>query len=87
MTVELPALRQRPEHIRPLAQHFLRLLMKEMGREVPELDCGVLELLAAYPFPGNVRELKNAIEHALLESGGHEIAPAHIRFLGPTASL
>lgn len=86
LTVELPALRQRPEDIRPLAQHFLRLLMKEMGRELPELDGDVLELLEAYSFPGNVRELKNAMERALLESGGHEIGREHIRFLGPAAS-
>ena len=75
-TVTAPPLRQRQEDIPLLAQHFLQLFAAEMGREVPDLSAEVLEMLTAYAFPGNVRELKNIVERALIEGGGAEIHKA-----------
>jgi DNA-binding NtrC family response regulator len=80
-TVTAPPLRERREDIPPLAHHFLRLLSAEMGREAPALSPEAIDRLARYDFPGNVRELKNIIERALIESGGAEIRPHHLRFL------
>ena len=80
-TVTAPSLRERREDIPLLAEHFVRLFCVEMGREVSELSSEVLEKLTGYDFPGNVRELKNVIERALIESGGEGIRPHHLHFL------
>ena len=81
-TVTAPALRNRKEDIPLLAKHFLRLFSTEMGREAPVLSAKAVEQLAGYDFPGNVRELKNIIERAMIESRGGEIEPDHLHFLG-----
>jgi DNA-binding NtrC family response regulator len=49
-----------------------------MGLKSPGLGRTALEALSHYPFPGNVRELKNVIERALIESGGGTIGPEHL---------
>jgi DNA-binding NtrC family response regulator len=79
-TVIAPPLRQRQEDIPLLAQHFLDLFAREMGREAPSFHPQALDRLMAYDFPGNVRELKNIIERALIESRG-EIRTHHLHFL------
>jgi DNA-binding NtrC family response regulator len=72
--VELPALRQRPEDILPLAQHFIRKYNEENGRQITEnLSPEVLSLLENYHFPGNVRELENIIERAVVIATSDEI--------------
>jgi DNA-binding NtrC family response regulator len=83
-TVKAPPLRQRQEDIPLLAQHFVQLFAAEMGRESPALSSEVVQMLSVYGFPGNVRELKNTIERALIESGGEEIHPYHLHFLSET---
>ncbi len=77
-TVVAPPLRQRQDDIPLLADHFVRLFAGEMGRGVPEVDDTALAALTAYAFPGNVRELKNIIERAVLESRGGRIMPHHL---------
>lgn len=76
--VNTPALRERPEDVPVLATHFLRLFASEMGLRVPPLSSETQEALQRYAFPGNVRELKNVIERALIESGGRAIHPEHL---------
>ena len=80
-TVEAPPLRQRRDDIPLLARHFLQLFAGEMGRDAPELNPQVIERLQQYDFPGNVRELKNVVERALIESDGEAIQPYHLYFL------
>ena len=80
-TVEVPPLRERKADIPLLARHFLRMFAAEMGAEPPEFAAEALESLAAYGFPGNVRELKNMMERALIESGGGSIEMRHLRTL------
>lgn len=82
-TVELPPLRQRHDDIPLLARHFLSLFAAEMGLEPPELTQAAMEQLLAYDFPGNVRELKNVIEQALITSRGGAIQPQHLRLRPP----
>ncbi|MDP9173177.1 MAG: sigma-54 dependent transcriptional regulator [Planctomycetota bacterium] len=77
-TVDLPPLRQRAEDIPLLASHFLELFTTEMGIAAPKVHPRVMEILSKHPFPGNVRELKNVIERALIESGGSLVQPEHI---------
>jgi len=85
-TVETPPLRERPEDITLLASHFLQFFANDMGIPTPSLTNEAASVLEAYHFPGNVRELKNVIERALIESGGDPIRPAHLRLLQMPAS-
>ena len=72
--IELPSLRQRPEDILPLAQHFIRKYNEENQREISEnLSPEVLSLLENYYYPGNVRELENIIERAVVIAASDEI--------------
>jgi DNA-binding NtrC family response regulator len=82
-TVVTPPLRERPEDIPILARHFLNLLAVEMKVRAVEIDQAALDILIAYSFPGNVRELKNIIERALIESGGKRVEPRHLQLLNP----
>ena len=79
-TVVAPPLRERREDIPLLAQLFLQLFAAEMGRDAPALSPEAHQSLSAYSFPGNVRELKNIIERALLESRGATVEPRHLHF-------
>jgi DNA-binding NtrC family response regulator len=85
-TVKVPPLRERREDIAALAEHFLRMLAVEMGIEPPGMTAECHALLEGHPFPGNVRELKNIVERALIESGGTEIGQSHLRFIGEAAA-
>jgi DNA-binding NtrC family response regulator len=80
-TIEVPPLRDRSEDIPLLADHFLGLLAGEMGMPKPRLSSEALALLERYDYPGNIRELKNLIERALIESGGGDVGPEHVRFV------
>jgi DNA-binding NtrC family response regulator len=79
--IELPTLRERKADIPRLAQHFAECLSSEMGRPIPEFQGAAMDALAAYDFPGNVRELKNMVERAIIESDGSVIRPEHIHFV------
>lgn len=76
--VKMPPLRERAEDIPLLAEHFLRLYAAEMAITPPALSPQAMAALLAHPFPGNVRELKNLIERALIECDGLEILPEHL---------
>ncbi|MGE0788920.1 MAG: sigma-54-dependent transcriptional regulator [Sandaracinaceae bacterium] len=68
--LEVPPLRSRGEDIILLASHYAAERARALGREPPELDRATRRALLAYPFPGNVRELRNMVEQAVLLSGG-----------------
>jgi DNA-binding NtrC family response regulator len=80
-TVVVPPLRDRQEDIALLAEHFLKLFAVEMCRKRPDLSPEALAELQRYSFPGNVRELKNIMEHALIKSGSGAILPRHLHLL------
>ncbi len=82
--VQTPPLRERREDIPVLAAHFLELFSSEMGREAPPITLEALEALGHHSFPGNVRELKNVIERALIISAGAPIEPEHLHLLEPS---
>lgn len=75
VVLAVPPLRDRPEDIEPLALRFLEGM--SAGRSL-QLSPEALALLLAHPFPGNVRELRNAIEHAVVVAAGDTIAPADL---------
>ena len=66
----LPPLRRRKGDIRLLVEHFMRRVASRSGCAVHEIDAGALDLLRAYPWPGNVRQLENAVERTVLLAGG-----------------
>ncbi|NBD37960.1 MAG: phage shock protein operon transcriptional activator [Verrucomicrobia bacterium] len=70
----LPPLRERREDIPLLARNFAARMAQELGwRKVPPFSDAALEQLERYPWPGNIRELKNAVERAVYASGGEDI--------------
>ncbi|CAN0539564.1 unnamed protein product, partial [Laminaria digitata] len=84
-TVMAPPLRDRKDDIPLLARHFMKMFAVEMGVAAPGYNAAAMDALSAYDYPGNVRELKNVAERAMIESGGNEIAVEHLR-LGPSAA-
>ena len=76
--IYVPPLRQRPEDVLDIFQHFLSAFSAEMGRTSPGLDEGVAKVLTSYAWPGNVRELKNVVQRLLL-SQEEEITPWHLK--------
>jgi NtrC-family two-component system response regulator AlgB len=64
--VKVPALREHAEDILPLARHFLGFFARSMGRQVPELSPAAEHTLEGYAWPGNIRELRNTIERAMI---------------------
>ncbi len=76
--IHLPALRERGEDVLLLAEHFLRTLGERMGRRQARFSEHARQLLLAHTWPGNIRELQNAIERALIAADGHVISPAHL---------
>ncbi|HEX8295078.1 MAG TPA: sigma-54 dependent transcriptional regulator [Chthoniobacteraceae bacterium] len=62
--IEMPALRERPDDIPLLVNHFLQKNAAQTGTEPKKIDQKALDMLALYRWPGNVRELENAIERA-----------------------
>jgi len=76
--IPVPPLRERPEDIPPLIDHFVGHWNRELGRSVKGPNDRALELLLAYRWPGNVRELRNVIERAILLESDEWILPEHL---------
>jgi DNA-binding NtrC family response regulator len=72
--LHVPALKERPEDIEPLAEQLLAELGQELGRKGARLSEQGRARLRAYPFPGNVRELRNVLERALVLEPGPELS-------------
>ncbi len=75
--VHLPPLRERSDDILLLANHFVRELGSRIGRGEPGLSRDAQDLLRSYPWPGNIRELANAVERALILAEGGLLTAAH----------
>jgi len=78
VAVELPPLRERPEDIPLLVDHFIEKVRAKIRKPVTQATPRTLSLLQRYSFPGNVRELQNAIEHAFVMCDGEELKPEHL---------
>jgi len=65
-SVTMPPLRDRPEDIPVLVNHFIGIFSKKNRKRLPNADSGIFNFLKKFSWPGNVRELKNAVEHAVV---------------------
>ena len=88
MAVEMPPLRERKEDITTLAQTFIRRFSGELRKKVKGLEPAAEKLLQRYNWPGNIRELENTIERAVLLAEGEVITTDVLRLgeLSPTVS-
>ena len=66
----MPPLRQRPDDIPPLVGHFLQKHCRRLGVPVPQVSRATMKALQAREWPGNIRELENIVERALISSRG-----------------
>jgi DNA-binding NtrC family response regulator len=86
VTIEMPPLRERKEDVAALAGFFIKRFSGELKKKIEGLDADALKLLMRYHWPGNIRELENAIERAMLLADGTHIAADDLR-LGDTGAL
>jgi DNA-binding NtrC family response regulator len=86
VTLRIPPLRERPEDVPLLAEHYLERFAAEHEKPPKSLSKDALEAMAAYPWPGNVRELKNVLESLVIFHQSDTISaaelPAELRQLG-----
>ena len=78
VVLRVPPLRERPDDILPLAEHFLRRFAAEFARPRVRFTAFAKESLAEHSWPGNARELRNAVERAVMLSDADEIGPEYL---------
>jgi Nif-specific regulatory protein len=86
VTIEMPPLRERKEDVGALATFFIRRFAGELKKKIDGLEPDAVKLLTRYQWPGNIRELENAIERAMLLAEGANIRGEDLR-LGDTGSI
>ncbi|MCC5845581.1 MAG: sigma-54-dependent Fis family transcriptional regulator [Verrucomicrobia bacterium] len=77
-TLRVPPLRERGEDIERLAHRFLSEFNRQMNKSIQGFNSAALDLLRAHSYPGNVRELRNAVERAVTFCDARRIQPAHL---------
>ncbi len=85
VTIEMPPLRERKDDVQALASFFIKRFSGELKKKIEGLDGEASKLLMRYNWPGNIRELENAIERAMLLSESNQITAEDLR-LGETGS-
>jgi len=85
VSIEMPPLRERKDDIVPLANAFIHRFSGELKKKIDGLEPEAQKLLMRYNWPGNIRELENTIERAMLLADGHGIAAVDLR-LGEVAT-
>ncbi len=76
--IEVPSLRERPEDIPVLADYFLSRIRHQQHKKVKSIRSDAMRMLQQYSYPGNVRELENIIEHAVVMCNSDRIEPSHL---------
>ena len=80
ISLAIPPLRERPEDVIPLAQHLLLKLARRSGRTIARITPGAMDCLVSHSWQGNVRELSNVLERALLVMQSDEIVESDLPF-------
>ena len=81
VSIHLPPLRQRGDDLRLLTQFFLKKYSVAMNKKIRGISGEVMKLLSAHPWPGNIRELENAIERAVVLAEEEMIGPEDLKLL------
>jgi PAS domain S-box-containing protein len=76
--ITIPPLRERPEDIPLLIDHFIELFTKKFAKMVTGVSQSAMDMLIDYAWPGNVRQLEHAIEHAFIHCKGRTIRKRHL---------
>src|SRR5207253_4834386 len=76
--VPLPPLRQRPRDLLPLAEHLLAFFARQTGKHLTGFTEAAREAIGRHNWPGNLRELRNAIERGVILSPGPEVDLSHL---------
>ncbi|MEA1960428.1 MAG: sigma 54-interacting transcriptional regulator [Bacillota bacterium] len=79
--IHIPALRERPEDIIPLARMFLVSMAKTKNKQFSSISDAAARILLAHTWPGNVRQLRNVMERLVLTFDDKELKPEHLHFL------
>ncbi len=74
----IPPLRERPEDILPMAEHFLQYFAKDYAKHIKRISTPAIDMLMSYHWPGNVRELRNCMERAVLLCDEEVIRSYHL---------
>ena len=74
-TIQLPPLRDRPEDVPALTEHFVKFFNRELGKKVRTIAPAVVDILQQHRWPGNVREFQSAIRYAMVHSTGDVLLP------------
>ena len=77
--IRMPSLRERREDIPPLAEHYVRSFSKLFRRRFRGIRPEALAKLREYPWPGNIRELRNVFERTILLEDGEWVEPHHLK--------
>lgn len=85
--IELPPLRERKDDIRILLEHFVRLYARRTNKTISSIDNRTLELFHSYYWPGNIRELQNVVERAVILSQGDVLSIDEAWFLARPVDL
>ncbi|HPC46406.1 MAG TPA: sigma-54 dependent transcriptional regulator [Deltaproteobacteria bacterium] len=83
VNIHIPPIRQRREDIEPLVTYFVKKYCREFNKPEMALDKDALKALVDYDWPGNVREIRNCVERAVLLAEGELIRPQDISILRP----
>jgi PAS domain S-box-containing protein len=78
LPVKLPPLRERKDDIPLLIKHFLDKHCPLMGKNITEISREAMDILLSYPYPGNVRELENIIQHSIIMTKGAILIPEYL---------
>src|SRR5206468_4675712 len=89
--IDLPPLRERSQDVQLLATEFLQRFAGQNGKQISDFDTAAWEWILSYHCPGNVRELKNAVERSVIMARGEKITltdimPRHLRQTGEVPS-
>jgi len=85
--INLPPLRERREDILPIAYHFLQQYSQKMSKEIRGIDERAVQRITVYDWPGNVRQLRNALERAVILCDSEQIHLEDLPMLSETADL
>jgi two-component system response regulator AtoC len=78
--IHIPTLRERPEDIPALTEHFIRKFAQKNNKIIDGIDSDAMDIFVKYAWPGNVRELENAIENAVVMTENNVIMPEDLPF-------